>query len=164
PSREMLLRLTGRLEVPLRDRNVMLQAAGFAPVYPERPLDDPALRAARAAVDQVLAGHEPYPALAVDRHWTLVAANAATGRLLAGVDEALLKPPVNVLRLALHPAGVAPRTENLAEWRAHLLTRLGQQIQVTGDPVLVRLLRELRGYPAPDDAPPEAEARAFGVP
>ena len=164
PSREMVLRLAERLDVPLRDRNVLLHAAGFATVFPERPLDDPALHVARRAVDQVLAGHEPYPALAVDRHWTLVAANAATTRLLGGVDANLLKPPVNVMRLALHPDGLAPRTANLGEWRAHLLERLGHQIQVTGDPVLVRLLRELRGYPTPADAPHDVDAGAFVVP
>ena len=131
PSREMVLRLAEQLAVPLRDRNVLLQAAGYAQVFPERPLDDPALQIARQAVDQVLAGHEPYPALAVDRHWNLIAANDATMRLVTGVDPALLQPPVNVLRLALHPSGMAPRTANLAEWRAHLLARLGRQIQIS---------------------------------
>ena len=117
------------------------------------------------AIDQVLAGHEPYPALAVDRHWTLIASNAATGRLLTGVDATLLRPPVNVLRLSLHPAGLAPRTANLAEWRAHVLARLRHQIDVTADPVLIRLLRELRGYPAPgDDGAANVEAGAFVVP
>ena len=164
PSREMVLRLAEQLDMPLRDRNVLLHAAGYASVFPERPLDDPALRIARQAVDQVLTGHEPYPALAVDRHWTLVASNAPTGRLLADVDPELLQPPVNVMRLALHPKGVAPRTANLGEWRAHLLARLGHQIQVTGDPVLVRLLRELRDYPAPDAPAPEVDAAAFVVP
>ncbi len=164
PSRGMVLRLAERLEVPLRDRNILLHAAGYASVFPERPLDDPALHAARQAIDQVLAGHEPYPALAVDRHWTLVAANAAVARLLAGVDAALLTPPVNVLRLALHPQGMAPRTANLGEWRAHLLARLGHQIQIGGDPVLVRLMRELREYPAPPDARDEIDAAAFVVP
>ena len=164
PSREMVLRLADQLDVPLRDRNLLLHAAGYAPVFPERPLDDPALRIARQAVDQVLAGHEPYPALAVDRHWTLIASNAATGRLIAGVDAALLRPPVNVLRLALHPAGMAPRTANLGEWRAHLLARLGHQIQVSGDPALIRLLRELRDYPAPDDAATDVDPAAFVVP
>jgi transcriptional regulator with XRE-family HTH domain len=165
PSREMVLRLADRLDVPLRDRNLLLHAAGYATVFPERPLDDPALRTARQAVDQVLAGHEPFPALAVDRHWTLVASNAATRRLLADVDPMLLQPPVNVLRLALHPHGMAPRTANLGEWRAHLLARLGHQIQITGDPVLVRLLRELRDYPGPDDAGHEVvDAAAFVVP
>ena len=164
PSREMVLRLAERLDVPLRDRNVLLHAAGYASVFPERPLDDPALRIAREAVDQVLRGHDPYPALAVDRHWTLIAANAATQRLMSDVSPDLLKPPVNVLRVALHPLGMAPRTANLAEWRAHLLARVGQQIQVTGDPVLVRLLRELRTYPAPDDAEHAVDATAFVVP
>lgn len=164
PSREMVLRLAERLDVPLRDRNLLLHAAGFASVFPERPLGDPALRVARQAIDQVLAGHEPYPALAVDRHWTLIAANAATTRVIGGVDPALLQPPVNVLRLALHPAGMAPRTANLGEWRAHLLARLGHQIQVSGDPVLIRLLRELRGYPAPDEAMHDVDANAFVVP
>ena len=164
PSREMVLRLAEQLDMPLRDRNVLLQAAGYASVFPERPLDDPALAIARQAIEQVLTGHEPNPALAVDRHWTLVASNAATGRLLAGVDPALLQPPVNVLRLALHPRGVAPRTANLGEWRAHLLARLGHQIQITGDPVLVRLLRELRDYPAPAAPAHDVDAAAFVVP
>jgi transcriptional regulator with XRE-family HTH domain len=164
PSREMLLRLAERLDVPLRDRNLLLHAAGYASVFPERPLDDPALRVARLAVDQVLAGHEPYPALAVDRHWTLVAANAACRRLMQDVDPALLQPPVNVLRVALHPSGMAPRTANLGEWRAHLLARLGHQIQVTGDPVLIRLLRELRDLPGPDGPAEDADPTAFVVP
>src|SRR5215217_5950021 len=101
PSREMVLNLAERLELPLRERNILLQAAGYAPVFPERSLDDPALKAARAAVDLVLKGHEPFPALAVDRHWTLVAANGAIAPLLAGIGPALLQPPVNVLRLTL---------------------------------------------------------------
>src|SRR5262245_62320471 len=128
----MVLRLSERLDVPLRERNALLIAAGYAPVYPERPLDDPALQSARKAVDLVLAGHEPYPALAVDRHWTMLAANAAIPPLLSGIDPALLKPPVNVLRLSLHPAGLAPRIANLPEWRAHLLERLRQQVDVSG--------------------------------
>jgi transcriptional regulator with XRE-family HTH domain len=164
PSREMVLRLAERLDVPLRERNLLLHAAGYASVFPERPFDDPALRIAREAVDQVLAGHEPYPALAVDRHWTLIASNTATQRVIGDVDAALLKPPVNVLRLALHPNGMAPRTANLAEWRAHLLERLGHQIQVSGDPVLIRLLRELRDYPAPGDVTHDVDATAFVVP
>lgn len=155
PSRDMVLNLAERLDVPLRDRNVMLLAAGYAPVFHERPLDDPALQAAREAVDLVIAGHEPYPAIAIDRHWTLVAANRAVAPLLAGVDPSLLKPPVNVLRLSLHPAGLAPRTANLAEWRAHLLDRLRRQITVSADLVLMQLLTELRGFPAPANTGPE---------
>lgn len=148
PSRDMVLRLAERLDIPLRERNVLLVAAGFAPAYPERPLGDPALAAARRAVDLVLAGHEPLPALAVDRHWTLVAANRTVLRLVAGVEEVLLRPPVNVLRLSLHPGGLAPRIANLPEWRAHLLTRLDGQIAATGDPVLADLKAELKSYPA----------------
>jgi len=152
PSREMVLRLAEQLEVPLRERNVLLVAAGYAPAFPERPLDDPALQAARKAVDLVLAGHEPYPALAIDRHWTLIASNNAVPPLLAGVEPFLLQPPVNALRLSLHPAGLAPRIANLAEWRSHLLSRLRRQIEVTADPILEELLNELCGYPAPGEA------------
>src|SRR5690242_10544057 len=113
-SRELVLRLAEELEVPLRERNHLLLAAGYAPRYAERALDDPALSAARRAIERVLAAHEPYPALAIDRHWTLVAANRAVAPFLAGVAPALLAPPVNVLRLSLHPDGLAPRIVNLA--------------------------------------------------
>lgn len=153
PSRPMIIHLAERLEIPLRDRNAMLVAAGYAPVYPERRLDDAAMAAARRAVDLVLAGHEPYPALAVDRHWTLLAANRAVPPLLAGADPELLRGPVNVMRLSLHPRGVAPRIENLEEWRGHALSRLARQVEVTGDPVLAALHEELRAYPAPDGTP-----------
>lgn len=147
PSREMLLRMAERLEVPLRDRNQLLLAGGFAPAFPERQLDDPALREARAVVDRVLRAHEPYPALAVDRHWTLLAANRAVAPLLDGVGEGLLRPPINVLRLSLHPDGMAPRIANRAQWRAHLLDRLRRQVERTADETLARLLDELRDYP-----------------
>ena len=149
PSREMLLHLAERLEVPLRERNTLLVAAGFAPGFAERPLDDPALHAARQAVELVLKGHEPYPALAVDRHWNLVAHNAAIQPLLQGVAPALLQPPVNVLRLALHPQGLAPRIANLGQWRDHLVARLHQAIAASGDAALDALLRELCDYPVP---------------
>ncbi|MEN3377270.1 MAG: hypothetical protein V7604_2625 [Hyphomicrobiales bacterium] len=149
PSREMVLRLAEHLDVPLRERNVLLVSAGYAPMFPQRPLADPALEAARRAVDLVLKGHEPYPALAVDRHWTLLAHNAAVPPLLAGAEPALLAPPVNVLRLSLHPKGLAPRIENLGEWRAHILARLHQQIDATADAVLVKLMDELAAYPVP---------------
>ena len=163
PSREMVLNLCERLAVPLRDRNVLLVAAGYAPVFPQRALDDQALRQARAAVDLVLKGHEPYPALAVDRYWTLVAANRAVAPLLAGAQASLLEPPVNVLRLSLHPEGLAPRIANLAEWRAHLLERLRQQIEITADATLIALREELRALPAPvSRAPPPAD-RFAGV-
>ncbi|MDC9809097.1 MULTISPECIES: helix-turn-helix domain-containing protein [Rhizobium] len=151
PSRDMLLHLAERLGVPLRDRNPLLLAAGFAPVFAERRLDDPALEPARRAIDRVLKGHEPFPAIAIDRHWTLVAVNAAIAPLLEAVaDPSLLEPPVNVLRLSLHPQGLAPHIINLSEWRAHLLDRLRQQISVSGDPVLDKLLKELLSYPAPE--------------
>jgi transcriptional regulator with XRE-family HTH domain len=153
PSREMLLLLAEQLDIPLRERNVLLVAAGFAPVFAERRLDDPALQAARKAVDLVLAGHEPYPALAVDRHWTLVAANAAVGRLIGDADPTLLRPPVNVLRLSLHPMGMAPRIANLAEWRAHLIARLHRQIEASADAILGGLMAELSAYPVPSAQP-----------
>ncbi|OHV84892.1 helix-turn-helix domain-containing protein [Rhizobium sp. LCM 4573] len=165
PSREMLLHLAERLGVPLRERNPMLLAAGFAPVFAERSLDDPALAPARRAVDMVLKGHEPFPALAVDRHWQLVAANGALAPLLAGVaDQSLLEPPVNVLRLSLHPEGLAPSIANFSEWRHHLLERLHQQITMTGDPVLSALLEELAAYPFPDHPPkPTASSDYAGI-
>ena len=147
PSRDMLLHLAEQLHIPLRERNVLLIAAGYAPTFPERSLDDPALRAARQAIDQVLAGHEPYPALAIDRHWTLIASNKAVLPLLGDVTAALVQPPVNVLRLSLHPEGLAPRIANLPEWRAHLLARLRRQIDLTADPVLVDLVDELSSFP-----------------
>ncbi len=159
PSRDMVLHLAERLDIPLRERNLLLVAAGFAPVFPERPLQDPALEAARKAVDLVLAGHEPYPALAVDRHWQLVAANAAATRLMAGADAALLRPPVNVLRLSLHPKGIAPRIANYHEWRAHLLARLRRQVDLTADAVLTALLAELTAFPAPPGAKPARPIR-----
>jgi len=159
PSRDMLLRLAALLDVPLRARNVLLQAAGFAPVYPQHALDDPQLRAAREAVDTVLAAHDPYPALAVDRHWTLVAANHATHRLLtAYVAPALLAPPVNVLRASLHPDGLARAIANLPAWRGHILARLRQQVAATADPALVALAAELAAYPGGTDHPAPGEA------
>lgn len=149
PSRALILTLAERLEVPLRERNLLLVAGGFAPAFPERGLDDPALAAARRAMELVLAAHEPLPALAVDRRWTMVRANRAVAPLLDGVDEALLKPPVNVLRLSLHPGGLAPRIANLAEWRAHLLDRLRRQVEATADGELQELQQELLAYPKP---------------
>jgi transcriptional regulator with XRE-family HTH domain len=163
PSRDMLLRLAERLEIPLRERNTLLNAAGFAPVFPERPLHDPTLHAARKAVDLILAGHAPYPALAVDRHWNLITSNSAVPPLLAGVDPALLHAPVNVLRLSLHPAGLASRIANLPEWRSHLLARLRRQIDVSGDPVLISLLQELTDYPMPAGAGESKADVEFGA-
>ncbi|MCZ8187594.1 MAG: helix-turn-helix transcriptional regulator [Beijerinckiaceae bacterium] len=150
PSREMVLRLAEHLKVPLRERNVMLLAAGYAPIFPERLLDDPALRAARTAIDLVLKAHEPFPAIAIDRHWTLVASNAVVPALLELIeDKTLLNPPVNVLRLSVAPGGLAPHIVNFPEWRAHLLARLRHQIDVTADQKLELLLEDLQSYPLP---------------
>jgi transcriptional regulator with XRE-family HTH domain len=149
PSREMVLHLAERMAIPLRDRNVMLNAAGFVPTYQERSLDDPDFRLVRQSIDLLLSTHEPNPALAMDRHWTMTASNTAIGRLIAGVDPLLLVPPVNVIRLSLHPAGLAPRIINLLEWRRHIIDRLRQQIDATGDPVLADLVEEVRDYPLP---------------
>jgi len=146
PSRPMLVRLAEHLDVPLRDRNTLMLAAGYAPLYPERALDSPALAAARRAIDLVLTGHEPYPALAIDRHWNLIARNRVVDALLAGVAAKLLAPAPNVLRLAMHPAGLAPRIENLSQWRRHALARVARQIELTGDSALEALLAELRQY------------------
>ena len=163
-SREMLLRLAENLDMPLRARNRLLVAGGYAPIFTEQPLDAPDMAAARSAVEAVLKGHEPYPALAIDRHWTLVLANAAIAPLLTGVDSALLAPPVNVLRLSLHPAGLAPRIENLGAWRRHLLDRLQAQIADSGDPVLADLLVELRAYPSRAERQRPAPAHPIAVP
>jgi transcriptional regulator with XRE-family HTH domain len=158
PSREMLHHLMELLEVPLRERNTLLLAAGFAPVYPERPLDDPDLAAAREAVARVLHAHEPFPALAVDRTWNLVAANRAVGLLTAGLAPAVLRAPVNVLRLSLHPEGLALRIVNLPEWRAHLLSRVRRQVAQSGNADLARLLAELAAMPLPAGASEPADA------
>src|SRR4051794_21811040 len=150
PSREMVLHLAEELEVPLRDRNRLLLAAGYAPVYGERGYDSPELEPVRDAVGLVLAGHDPYPAAAVDREWELVAGNRGLQLLVQGAAPELLAPPVNVMRLALHPGGVAPRIVNLGEWRAHLLARLRRQVALTGDAAVATLLEEVEAYPAPE--------------
>lgn len=152
PSRDMILLLAGQLDVPLRERNAMLLAGGFAPVFGQRDLADREMAAAREAIDIVLAGHEPYPALAIDRHWNLVAANSAVGPLMASAAPHLLEGQVNVLRLSLHPEGLAPLILYLAEWRAHILERLERQVQATADRMLATLLKELKEYPTTDGA------------
>lgn len=148
PSREMLLHLAELLEMPLRERNVLLVTAGFAPVFAERGLDAPELEAARTAVMLVLDGHDPFPAVALDRHWNLVMANRAAQRLLAAVAPAMLAPPVNMMRLSLHPDALGGMILNLDEIRAHMLHRLRRQVATSGDPVLAALLRELSELPA----------------
>ncbi|MEV0724475.1 helix-turn-helix transcriptional regulator [Micromonospora purpureochromogenes] len=149
PSRELLLRLAEQLDVPLRERNTLLLAAGYAPVYSHAPLGSPELSRVLDAVHRVLRAHEPYPAVAVDRRWDLVAGNAALALLIDGAAASLLRPPVNALRLTLHPDGVAPRIANLGQWRAHLLARLRRQAALTGDAALATLHEELLGYPGP---------------
>jgi transcriptional regulator with XRE-family HTH domain len=165
PSRDMVLRLCERLAIPLRERNALLVAAGYAPMYRERALDDPALTAARQAVELVLKGHEPCPAIALDRCWNVVAANRAAQALLAAhVSPELLVSPINVFRLSLHPQGLASRIANLAQWRHHLFERLRQQIHATADPALLALQAELQEYPAPDESKPLVmEGEMLGV-
>lgn len=150
PSREMVLLLAERLGVPLRDTNRLLLAAGYAPAFAEKPLDAPEMAPAMAAVERVLKAHEPNPALAVDRHWNLVRANSMVMPLLSGVEDTdLLRAPVNVLRLSLHPRGLAPRIVNLGDWRDHILERLRRLNQAVADPGIEALEKELRGYPVP---------------
>ncbi|MBA8952474.1 transcriptional regulator with XRE-family HTH domain [Actinomadura namibiensis] len=157
PSREMVLRLAEHLEVPLRDRNLLLVAAGYAPVYAETPMEEPRMDAVRTALRQVLNGHEPYPAVVVDRFWNLIDANGAAALFLEGAAPHLLEPPVNVLRLSLHPEGMARNIVNLAQWRAHMVDRVRRHVALTADASLAALYRELRDYPA---AGPVAEAFA----
>lgn len=152
PSRAMVLRLAERLEVPLRERNVLLTAAGYAPSFRERSLEDPELRAAQETIEALLKGHEPYPALVIDRHWTMVAWNRAVAPFLEVARRELVKPPMNAMRITLHPEGLAPRIANYLEWREHAMARLRRQIDLTADPALMALLEELRGYPIPATA------------
>ena len=164
PGRELLVRILEQLEVPFREQNRLLLASGHAPAFPERSLEDPELLPVREALDQILAGHEPYPAVVVDRAWNLVAANSAMRGLTEEVviDPALLEPPVNIMRLGFHPRGLAPLIVNLVQWRAHFCQRLEHQLAVTGDPDLAALIEEVAGYPIPGDEPdpaPDPEAR-----
>lgn len=146
-SRQLLLYLAGELEIPLRERNELLLAAGYAPRYPHQPLEDRPLHAARDALAAVLSGHEPYPAVVMDRHWNAVDRNRSATALMSGVSAELTRPPVNVLRVSLHPLGLAPGIINLAEWSTYLLGRLRRQIAATADPYLVGLAREVSRYP-----------------
>jgi transcriptional regulator with XRE-family HTH domain len=164
PSPEMVLHLAGELEVPLRERNRLLLAAGYAPVYEERALDEPEMQPVHDAIQLVLDGHDPYPAITVDRGWALVAHNKAAAVIMAGLPEDLLAPPMNVLRASLHPDGLAPRIANLGQWKAHLLERLAREAAVTGDPALRALHEELAAYPAPEDAEPAGAASDVVVP
>lgn len=147
PSREMVLHLAERLDVPLRERNHLLLAAGFAPVFGERSLDENEMAPVRAALERFLSAHEPYPAVVVNRHWNIVAQNRAVAYVTRGVAPELLAPPANALRIALHPDGMAPRISNLAPWSSYLLTRLRREIELTRDPELGSLYQELVAYP-----------------
>jgi transcriptional regulator with XRE-family HTH domain len=147
PSPELLLTLAEHLEVPLRDRNVLLLAAGYAPRYRETALDAPSMAPARAALQRLLDTHDPYPGVVIDRQWNVVLANAAAGRLLEGIDASLLGPPLNVFRVCLHPDGLARRTRNFPEWSAYLLSQLQRTALLTGDAEVERLADEVRTYP-----------------
>lgn len=160
-SRDLVLRLAEELSVPLRDRNALMTAAGYASLFPQRPLDDPALDFARQGLDAMLAAQEPHPAMAYDRHWTLVAANPAFHRMVAGVDPLVLRPPVNVLRLWLHPVGLAPRIANLRDWREQTIDRLRRRIAISDDSRLSDLLEEILDYPLPRGPAPTRPARTF---
>jgi transcriptional regulator with XRE-family HTH domain len=154
PGRDLLLQVAEQLSIPFRERNQLLLAAGHAPAFPERPLGDPALAPVRAALDRILAAHDPYPAIVFDRAWDLVAVNGPMSLLTAGVeiDPTLLEPPINILRIGLHPRGLGPLIVNLASWRAHFLERLERQMAVTGDDSLRPLMEEVAAYPAPEEA------------
>ena len=147
PSRRVLLRLAEAMAVPLRGRNALLLAAGYAPAYSETPLADPVMQPVRDALDRIVALHEPYPALVVDRHWNVVTANPASAILLEGVADDLLDPPVNAVRVSLHPRGLAPRTLNFDTWAGHLIGQLRQQVESSGDAGLRALFDEVSRYP-----------------
>jgi transcriptional regulator with XRE-family HTH domain len=164
PSRQMVLRLAACLQVPLRDRNILLAAAGYSPTFNAHPFDAPALDIVRRNVEVMLATQEPNPALVMDRHWTMLTANRAVAHLVAGAEPMLLRPPVNITRLFLHPAGLAPRIVNLAQWRACLIERLRRQIEVSLDPMLIDLLEEVRDYPSPCAGADQPEDLTVAIP
>ncbi len=164
PSRDMVLRLAEHLDIPFRERNDLLLSAGYAPAYAETPVDAPPMSAIRDALRQVLTGHEPYPAVVVDRHWNLVDANRAVSLFTHDLPPDLLRPPVNVLRASLHPRGFATRIANLAEWRSHLLHRLRRQVALTADPELTMLYEELRSYPGATPSPAAPSHSAVVIP
>jgi transcriptional regulator with XRE-family HTH domain len=152
PSEEMVLRLAEHLDVPVRERNALLLAAGYAPHYPETPLDSPELETLREGMERLIQGYEPYPALVVDAMYDVVAANRGVVMLMEGVPEHLLEPPLNVMRLTLHPEGLAPRIRNLHEWRGHLLAQMERQIALHRSGPLRALYEEVAAYPVPETA------------
>jgi transcriptional regulator with XRE-family HTH domain len=168
PGRDLLLRILGELDVPYREQNHLLLAAGHAPAFPETSLEGPELAPVREALELILEGHEPNPGVAIDRHWNLVKANAPMEALTtqySEIDPDLLEPPVNILRVGLHPNGLAPALSNLARWKAHFLERLERQVAVSGDAELAKLLEEVSGYPVPEEDGPSdpAEHGHLGV-
>lgn len=164
PSEEMVLRLAEHLEVPVRERNALLLAAGYAPRFSETPLDDPALDAVREGIERLIQGYEPYPALVFDASYHVVAANRGIMMLLDGIPEFLLQPPLNTMRLTLHPQGLAPRIRNLREWRGHLLEQLRRQIALHRSERVRKLYEEVAAYPVPDPSPDEVTRPAESVP
>ncbi len=166
PSRGMLLHLAACLDIPLRQKNALLRAAGFEPLFEENAFQVPVPDMFRRAIETVLAAHDPCPALVVDRHWTMLSANRSLAHLVAGAEPLLLRPPVNVLRLFLHPAGLASRIVNLGQWRAHVITRLQRQIDLSGNSRLLDMTEEIRGYPYPRDnaSPDQVETGEVATP
>ncbi|MFF9813413.1 helix-turn-helix domain-containing protein [Streptomyces sp. NPDC014006] len=167
PSEEMVLRLAEHLEVPVRERNALLLAAGYAPRYPETALDDPALDALWDGMERLIRGYEPYPALVLDGLYRVRAANRGVAMFLEGVPEWLLQPPLNAMRLTLHPEGMAPRIRNLREWRGHLLEQMQRQIALQRSEELRALYEEVAAYPVPREAPdsePEEPYPYFALP
>ncbi|MFC8435151.1 helix-turn-helix domain-containing protein [Streptomyces sp. NPDC057253] len=162
PSEEMVLRLAEHLEVPVRERNALLLAAGYAPRYPETPLDAPALDAVREGIERLIQGYEPYPALVFDASYHVVAANRGITMLLDGIPEHLLRPPLNTMRLTLHPEGLAPRIRNLREWRGHLLEQMRRQIALRRSERLRALYEEVAAYPVPEVAEVPGEREDSG--
>jgi MmyB-like transcription regulator ligand binding domain len=150
-SRERILGLSEELQIPLRQRNVLLTAAGYAKVYPERALDDPALKVVGNIVKNILTGHEPNPAVAIDHQWQVLAMNRTVELLLTEVDPSLLKPPINIMRIGLHPLGLSSRIRNFVEWRANAIAKLKQRIELTANQQLIELLKEVESYPAGKD-------------
>ncbi|MFF1258051.1 MULTISPECIES: helix-turn-helix domain-containing protein [unclassified Streptomyces] len=165
PSEELVLRLAEHLDVPVRERNALLLAAGYAPRFAETSLDDPSMGALREGLDRLLHGYEPYPALVVDATYTVVAANRGIAMLMEGIPESLLTPPLNAMRLTLHPEGLAPRIRNLREWRGHLLAQMERQIALDRSEALRAVYDEVKAYPVAErDGGDDGEEGGEAVP